>query len=262
MEPMVNVALRAAWEAENLVNRMIDRPDLIKVTRGKSRRYVTNLEHSVEDTILAALRQAYPQHGYYTPEIGMMGNPEPEFLWRIDPLCGTENLIRGLPHFAFTIACLHRGRTEHAVIVDPIRRERFTASRGKGAQLGDSRIRVTGRTSLADAAIAFAPRAHGDAAALAPESRRATRIRQEGVLLRESGCTALDLAYVAAGRLDAACMTGVEANDVEAGVLVVTEAGGLVSDFAGGAAYRDSGEVVVASPKCLKPLLQLLHSKT
>lgn len=263
MEPMINVALRAAWAAENLINRMIDRPDLLKVANGRTRRRVTNLETGVEEAILTALRQAHPRHAFVTPESGPIQaeSPESEYVWIIDPLCGVENLIRGIPHFAFSIACQFRGRTEHAVIVDPIRRERFSASRGKGAQLGDTRMRVSGRSGLEDAALGTAIGDVRDAARAARQAEIVGRVRRAGALLRESGCSALDMAYIAAGRLDGGWMTGLTANDLAAGLLLVTEAGGLTSDFEGGQEYRLTGEVVCTSPKCLKPLLQVLRPR-
>src|SRR5690606_6452346 len=100
------------------------------------------------------LRKAYPDHAIHGEESGLhSGREDSDYEWLIDPIDGTTNFIHGVPHFCISIACLHKGRVEHAVILDPIKREEFTASRGKGAQLNGRRIRVSSRQSLAGALI-------------------------------------------------------------------------------------------------------------
>jgi myo-inositol-1(or 4)-monophosphatase len=165
--------------------------------------------------------------------------------------------MRGIPHFGVSIACLHKGRIEHAVIVDPVRREEFTASRGRGAQLNGRRIRVSQRVSLDGALLGTGIpfKGHGDeqlpayAAVLADLAGQSAGIRR-------AGAASLDLAYVAAGRLDAFWEVGLSIWDIAAGVLLIREAGGLVSDLDGGEGFLDSGNIVAGNPKCFKAVLQ------
>ncbi len=150
MQPMLNIALRAARSASELIFRSIERLDTIKVDEKDAKDYVSEVDRAAEQKIIDALRKAYPTHGILGEETGLhKGSGEGEdYLWIIDPLDGTTNFLRGIPHFAVSIACKYRGRLEHAVVLDPVRQEEFTASRGRGAQLNGRRLRVSGRTSL------------------------------------------------------------------------------------------------------------------
>ena len=150
MQPMLNIALRAARSASELIFRSIERLDTIKVDEKDAKDYVSEVDRAAEQKIIDALRKAYPTHAIRGEETGFhAGSGEgEEYLWIIDPLDGTTNFLRGIPHFAVSIACKYRGRLEHAVVLDPVRQEEFTASRGRGAQLNGRRLRVSGRTSL------------------------------------------------------------------------------------------------------------------
>ena len=155
MQPMLNIALRAARSASELIFRSIERLDTIKVDEKDAKDYVSEVDRAAEQKIIDALRKAYPTHGILGEETGLhKGSGEGEdYLWIIDPLDGTTNFLRGVPHFAVSIACKYRGRLEHAVVLDPVRQEEFTASRGRGAQLNGRRLRVSGRTSLEGALL-------------------------------------------------------------------------------------------------------------
>jgi|TARA_B100000315_G_scaffold142668_1_gene131705 myo-inositol-1(or 4)-monophosphatase len=251
---MVNIALRAAREAEQLISRAIDRPDLVKITEKSPQHYVTNVDLQAEEIIIETLKANYPLHSFLGEESGLQQGSDEECLWIIDPLDGSNNFVHGIPHFAISIAFEIRGRVEHALILDPIRHEVFTASRGASAQINDSRIRVTDRISL-EGAIVGTDLPPGSAVA---DSQADTigSLQQQGAAIRQSGCGSLDLAYIAAGRLDALWLLDRKQWQLAAGCLMVTEAGGLVSDFSGGQNYGESGNLVSGTPKCFKPLLQ------
>jgi len=261
MHPMVNVALGAARQAGEIIARAAERVDLIKVGRKSANDYVSEVDQAAEKEIIYHLRKAYPDHLITAEESGTSGNPENinGYEWIIDPLDGTTNFVRGIPHFAVSIACLKEGRLQHSVILDPIRREEFTASRGSGAQLNGRHIRVTQRQSLNEAILGTgipfrAPAIERIDAYL--ETLRQFSTTTAGI--RRAGAAALDLAYVAAGRFDGFWEAGLERWDTAAGALLVQEAGGLISDFNGGNEWFDSGDIIAANPKCLKAMLQVV----
>jgi myo-inositol-1(or 4)-monophosphatase len=264
MHPMVNVALAAARKAGEIIARAADRIDLVEVRRKSGNDYVTETDIAAEREILFHLRKAYPDHTFLAEESGgaALGSSNPGYQWIIDPLDGTTNFTRGIPHFAVSIACLREGRVEHAVILDPVRREEFTASRGAGAQLNGRRLRVSPRTHLKEAVlgtgIPFREPATARLDAYVATLREFAG-RTEGI--RRAGAATLDLAYVAAGRLDGFWEMGLQPWDIAAGSLLVQEAGGLVADFDGGNDWLKSGNIVAANPKCLKAMLQLIRPR-
>ena len=261
MQPMVTIALRAAREAEQLISRAIDRPDLLRVRERSPNQYVTNVDRKAEEIIIDTLRVNFPEHSYLGEESGLHegSGEEKEYLWIIDPLDGGNNFVRGIPHFAISIACQLYGRIVHAVIVDPIRHEEFTASRGDGAQINDTRIRVTDRRSLEGAVLGTGLPTASPPVVIDAQAEAAKFLQQQGADIRQSGCPSLDLAYVAAGRLDALWLLNLSQWQTAAGSLIVTEAGGLVSDFNGGQKHIEEGNLVTATPKCFKPLLQAVQ---
>ncbi|MFM7275536.1 MAG: inositol monophosphatase family protein [Gammaproteobacteria bacterium] len=264
MHPMVNVALAAARKAGEIIARAADRIDLVEVRRKSGSDYVTEIDLAAEREILFHLRKAYPDHEFIAEEgtLGKKGVSNPTWRWLIDPLDGTTNFSRGIPHFAVSIACLREGRVEHAVVLDPIRREEFTATRGAGAQLNGRRLRVSSRTAARDlllgTGIPFRQPATERTDAYFGTLRELAD-RTAGI--RRAGAAALDLAYVASGRLDGFWEVALQPWDIAAGSLLVQEAGGLVSDFDGGQEWLSSGDIVAANPKCLKAMLQVIRPK-
>ena len=252
MEPMANIALRAGRLAGQHIVRGFDRPDLIKVFDKGHNDFVTNIDREAEQIVIKTLREKYPDHRITGEESGTSGSDSSDYEWVIDPLDGTTNFTRQLPHFCVSIACLHRGRIEHAIVVDAIRQEEFAASRGRGATLNGKRIRASGVESLDGACIATGGRdrhLHLDG-----ETALYRHLLESRAFTRQPGSAALELAWVAAGRLDGLYMRGLARWDIAAGILLVTEAGGLVGDFAGGANQMKSGNLVAAAPGCFKPL--------
>ena len=193
-------------------------------------------------------------------EGGTIGPAESDYEWVIDPLDGTTNFLHGIPHFSISIACFHKGKLEHAIVYDPIKQEEFTASRGKGAMLNGRRIRVTNRKSLDGALIGTGVPFNGFAFENIDPYLNALRdIAGVTAGVRRPGSAALDLAYVASGRFDGFWEMNLKPWDMAAGILLVTESGGLISDFNGNNGYYNSGDVVCGTPKVFKPLLQIVQ---
>jgi len=262
MQPMLNIALRAARSAGELIIRSVERLDVISTNEKEANDYVTEIDHAAEQTIINALRKAYPTHGILGEETGFQpGSGEgAEYQWIIDPLDGTTNFIRGVPHFAVSIACKYRGRLEHAVVLDPVRQEEFTASRGRGAALNGRRLRVSTRKSLEGALLATGfPFREGQMEYLDNYLNMFRSLVGQTSGLRRAGAASLDLAYVAAGRYDAFWEFGLAEWDMAAGALLVQEAGGLASDFTGDHQFLERGHIVAGNPKCFKAVLTAIQ---
>ena len=262
MQPMANMALRAARQAGPIITRAMDRLDLLHVEQKARNDYVSNIDREAEETIVEVLRRAYPDHRILGEESGLSDpgiNPKNEYTWIIDPLDGTTNYIQGIPHFCIAIGCMRGKQFEHAVIVDPLRNEEFVASRGFGAQLNGKRIRVSKTNHLEEAVLTtgIPPTAIGE--------HREAYIGMMDDFLRHSravrrlGSAALDLAYVAAGRCDGFWEFKLSPWDIAAGTLLVREAGGFVGDLAGGDHFFESGNIVAANPKCFKAMVQTIR---
>lgn len=257
---MLTIALRAGRKAAELIERAFERVDLVSFEAKSHNDFVTEIDKAAEKEIIYHLRKAYPDHSIRGEEGGLQPGKNPDYEWIIDPLDGTTNFIHGIPHFSVSIACKYKGQLEHAVIIDPIKREEFTASRGRGAKLNDRRIRVSSRRGMDGALIGTGiPFSGYSLENIAPYLACVQEIAGETAGIRRCGSAALDLAYVAAGRFDAFWEMNLNQWDIAAGILLVTEAGGLVSDFNGGADYLDSGHIVAGGPKVFKPILQIVQ---
>lgn len=260
MEPMTTIALRAARKAGDLIVRASDELDRVGYHAKGAADFVSEIDIAAERELLYHLQKAYPDHGFLCEESGRTGAENAEYIWVIDPLDGTSNFLRGIPHYCVSLGCLKNGKLEHAVIVDPVRREEFIASRGRGAQVNGKRIRVSARTDLRESLLGTGVPFLGhqeERAEAYGKSLIALSTRSMGV--RRMGAAALDLAYVAAGRLDAFWELGLKPWDMAAGVLLVREAGGLVTDFSGGETFMDSGDIACGNAKILKGLLPTLR---
>ncbi len=260
MQPMINIALRAARKAGELIARATENLDRNDVESKSVNDYVSAVDRDAEREILYHLNKAYPDHAFLCEEGGASGNADSEYRWIIDPLDGTTNFLRGIPHFAVSLACEYRGKLEHAVVLDPIRREEFTASRGRGAQLNGRRIRVSTLDSLDGALLGTGiPFRARQTEHLPAYIRSLETLASSCGGIRRAGSAALDLAYVAAGRLDGFWEIGLEPWDIAAGALLVREAGGLISDLNGDSSYMESGHVVCGNPKVFKAVLQVIR---
>lgn len=255
MHAMANMALRAARRAGDILLQSMDRLDELKIEEKAPNDFVSNVDRESEAAIIEVLHKAYPDHAILGEEQGLSVTSESdEYTWLIDPLDGTLNYLRGIPHFCISIA-LKKGRhIEHGVIIDPVRNEEWVASRGGGAHLNGKRIRVskTPRLSGAILSTGLPPRAKDR---LEPYMEIMKQMTRDCLAVRGQGSAALDLAYTAAGRIDGFWEMGLQKWDVAAGSLLVKEAGGFVSDLRGGDGYLDSGDVVAGNPKCFKAMV-------
>ncbi|MDH5190412.1 MAG: inositol-1-monophosphatase [Gammaproteobacteria bacterium] len=257
MHPMLNIAIRAARSAGNIIVRSLDRLDTLTIETKSSRDFVTEVDRQAEQEIIATIRKSYPDHGFLAEESGESGSDE--FQWIIDPLDGTTNFLHGFPQFAVSIALKHKGKLEQAVVYNPVSEELFTATRGAGALLNDRRIRVSKvhkfENALLGTGFPFKDLTH-----IEPFLNILKDVLSQSSGVRRPGSASLDLAYVAAGRLDGFWEFGLQPWDMAAGILLVQEAGGLISDFRGGNNFMQSGNIVAANPKIFKILLQSLHN--
>ena len=256
MEPMVTIALRAARKAGDLIVRASDELDRVGHQAKGVADYVTEVDIAAEQEILYQLGKAYPDHAFLAEESGQTGNAKSDHLWVIDPLDGTSNFMRGIPHYCVSIACIVDGRLAHAVVFDPVRQEEFTASRGRGAQLNGHRLRVSNRTDLRECLLGTGIPFLGHEQQRLPQyTQTLAELAAQCMGIRRAGAAALDLAYVAAGRFDGFWETGLERWDIAAWALIIKEAGGLISDLSGSERYLDNGQVVCGNPKIFKQLL-------
>lgn len=257
MHPLVNIAISAARQAGTIIVRHIEQLDRIKVTTKAHEEYFSEVDVKAEQSIIQAIQKAYPNHGIIAEESGVQ-NENAETVWIIDPLDGTSNYLHGYPFYSISIAIKHKNRIEHGVVYDPIRHECFSASRGAGARLNDRRIRVSKQTQLANSILAtgFTMRNEALSQRYFP-TLEAVFGKCAG--LRRAGSAALDLAYVACGRLDGYWELGLRPWDIAAGALLVQEAGGLVCSPEGGEGFLKSGDIVAANPKVIKSLLQTIQ---
>jgi len=259
MHPMLNTAVKAARKAGSIISRASSDLDKLTVRRKRQNDFVSEVDHAAEDAIISVLREAYPDHGILAEESGASKSAS-EYVWMIDPLDGTTNFLHGFPQYCVSIGLLHKGVPQQAVVFDPNRNELFTATRGVGAYLNDRRIRVSKTDHLEDALIGtgFPYREVGQIDGYLQMFKTMT---QSCSGIRRPGAAALDLAWVAAGRLDGFWEIGLSPWDMAAGALLVREAGGLVGDLAGEERFLDSGRVVASNSKIFAAILKALDVK-
>jgi len=259
MHPMLNTAVKAARKAGAIISRASFDIDKLTVRRKRQNDFVSEVDHAAEDAILSILRDAYPDHGVLAEESGAR-DAKAEYVWVVDPLDGTTNFLHGFPQYCVSIGLLHRGTLQQGVVFDPNRNELFTATRGAGAFLNDRRIRVSRTDKLEDALVGtgfpFKEVGHID------DYLRMFRNMTLGCSgVRRPGAAALDLAWVASGRIDGFWEIGLSPWDMAAGALLVREAGGLVGDLSGEDAYLESGRIVASNGKLFSAMLKTLHAK-
>ena len=256
--PVLNVAIEAAHAAAKIMRRQMQHVDAIPVERKARHDYVSEVDKACEAEIVREIKRFYPDHAFLCEESGQIGDDE--HVWIIDPLDGTSNYLHGIPHFAVSIAQQYRGKTEHAVVYDPIRDELFSASRGSGAFMNNKRMRVSARNGLEDAVVATAfP--FRDRENLQAYAKVFQAVFSKVEDFRRAGTASLDLAWVAAGRMDGYFELGLKPWDVAAGSLIVREAGGVVLDFDGNDAVEEAGSIIAAPYKVMTPLRQLINSR-
>ncbi|MBS0308536.1 MAG: inositol monophosphatase [Proteobacteria bacterium] len=260
MHPMLNTAVKAARRGASVINRASFDVDRIKVTQKQQNDFVTEVDKAAEQAIIEVLKNAYPDHAILAEESGASTDlSTQENVWIIDPLDGTTNFIHGFPQYCVSIALQQKGQITQAVVYDPTRNDLFTATKGAGAYLNDKRLRVAKRDKLAESLIGTGfP--YSSMEGLEQYIDMFRIMTQKCAGLRRPGAAALDLAYVAAGRLDGFFEKGLKPWDIAAGALLVSEAGGIIGDFTGESDYLFKGDVIAASPKVFAQMVTLLSS--
>ncbi len=259
MQPMANIALRAARSAADFIAQNFDRPEERDVEMKARNDFVSDVDRHAERIIIDVVRTSYPNHSIQGEESGLTEGSE-EYTWIIDPLDGTLNYLQGIPHFAVSIGVMKGAHLEHGVIVDPIRNEEFVASRGYGAQLNGKRIRVGGKSKLEDGVIGTGIPPGSIQDHLDNYIDQLHHITRTCRAVRRAGSAALDLAYVAAGRTDGFWEKGLSQWDIAAGIVLVREAGGFVGDFAGGETYWQNGDIVAGNQRIFRQLVGVLKT--
>lgn len=258
MKPMLNIAIRAARTAGDVIMRHYDRLDTVQVESKRRNDFVSEVDHEAEGRIIATLQRSYPEHGILAEESGERRGDG--HVWIIDPLDGTTNFLHGFPQFAVSIALEYAGRIELGVVYDPVRQELFTASRGNGAELNNRRLRVSGRRGLEGALLGTGFPYRDDQS----DEAYLTMLRQfmrRSAGIRRPGAAALDLAYLAAGRLDGFWELGLNKWDIAAGALLIREAGGIIADLHGERDYLATGNVLAATPKVFHEMNQIIQEQ-
>ncbi len=255
MHALLNVAVMAARRAGVMLIRKMANLQKLKVEQKGHNDYVSDADRAAEKAVIDCIFKHYPEHAIVAEESGAQG--ESDHVWIIDPLDGTTNYLHGFPVFAVSIGVQISGRMEHGVVYDPIRQELFTASRGDGAQLDGRRIRVSGQKQLDRALIGTGFPFRQIESEMSPYLKMLAKVIQNTAGVRRPGAAALDLAYVAAGRLDAFWETGLSAWDLAAGSLIIREAGGIISGLDGSENFLETGHVLTGTPKIYAGLAKL-----
>ncbi len=256
MHPYLNIATEAARKAGTLLERYFQNLDRLQVEEKSYNDFVSEADRRAEQVIVDTLLKYYPEHSIIAEE-GHGRRTGSEVEWIIDPLDGTTNFLHGFPHFAVSIACRVKGRLTHGVIYDPIRDELFAASRGEGARMNNVRIRVSEVRKLEHALLATGvPYREFDYVDSYMNSLRHFMMNTAGI--RRPGSAALDLAYTACGRVEGYWEFNLRPWDIAAGALIVREAGGIVTDFAGGDNYLKSGNILAANPYIIREMAKVI----
>jgi myo-inositol-1(or 4)-monophosphatase len=255
---ILNVMVAAATKAARGLNRDFNEVEQLQVSRKGPADFVSAADHRAEEVIRSELHRARPAYGFLMEESGASAGSDPQHRWIVDPLDGTANFLHGVPHFSISIALERQGRLHAAVVYDPIADALYTAERGSGAFLNDRRLRVANRQNLPDALIGTGIpfKGHGDHARY---MRELAAIMPEVSGVRRFGSAALDLAWVAAGRFDGFWEHDLSPWDMAAGILLIREAGGFVTDLEGGDAMLEKGGVVAGNEAIHRQLLARLR---
>tara|TARA_B100001027_G_scaffold167358_1_gene119138 strand:- start:227 stop:1051 length:825 start_codon:yes stop_codon:yes gene_type:complete len=256
---LLNIGLIAARKGAVELEFAVKKLHKLKVEKKGSTDYVTEVDRRVEQIIFEEIKSYYPEHNFLGEESGEEINNS-NVTWILDPIDGTTNFINGFPHYCISLCATIDGIPTHGVIIDPSRREEFSASKGKGAQLNGERIRVSAQKSLTDALLSCCSRRTPEQDYKYNLLGTFIELYKNEITIRRTGCSALDLAYIAAGRLDGFWGNGLKPWDVAAGIVIAEEAGALLSDFHGSPKYNLSENIVCCSPKCFKPILQAVKS--
>jgi myo-inositol-1(or 4)-monophosphatase len=254
---LLNVMMKAARKAARQLNRDFGEVEKLQVSVKGPANFVTAADRKAEQTLRDELMTARPGYSFVGEEGGRIDGPDKSHIWYVDPLDGTTNFLHGIPHFAISIGLEREGTMVAALVYNPVSDEMFVAERGKGAFVNDQRLRVAGRRTMEDAVVACGL-PHRGRGGLAEFRTEFAAVQEQVAGLRRFGSAALDLAYIAAGRFDIYWERNLQSWDMAAGILLVREAGGYVTDCDGHDAMFAKGNIVAGNETLLKDLLTLL----
>jgi myo-inositol-1(or 4)-monophosphatase len=257
MHPTLNIAVKAARRAGSIITRASEDIGSLTVNDKSYNDFVTEVDLASEKEIIRVLKASYPDHAFLGEETGL--SHQADNIWIIDPLDGTTNFLHGFPQYCISIALEEKGEITQAVIYDPNRNDLFTATKGQGAYLNQRRMRVSNKSKLKESILGtgFPFR---DFQHLPVYLKIFEEVVRGTSGVRRPGSAALDLAYVAAGWFDGFFEINLSKWDIAAGGLLVTEAGGIVSDFSEKDGWLESGNIVATSPKIYDPLIKIIQS--
>ena len=257
MHPTLNIAVKAARRAGSIITRASEDIGSLTINDKGYNDFVTEVDLASEKEIIRVLKASYPDHAFLGEETGL--THQADNVWIIDPLDGTTNFLHGFPQYCISIALEEKGEITQAVIYDPNRNDLFTATKGQGAFLNQRRMRVSNKSKLKESILGtgFPFR---DFQHLPVYLKIFEDVVRGTSGIRRPGSAALDLAYVAAGWFDGFFEINLSKWDIAAGGLLVTEAGGIVSDFSEKDGWLDSGNIVATNPKIYDPLIKIIQS--
>jgi myo-inositol-1(or 4)-monophosphatase len=259
MQALLNTAVEAARKAGDIISRQSRQLDRLQIQTKGVNEFATQVDEAAENAIVELIRQRYPDHAVIGEEGGESGAADSDHVWIIDPLDGTTNFIHGLPCYAVSIGLKVKGRLSVGVVYNPDSQELFTAVRGNGATVDGRRMRVSKRREIAGSIIGTEFPFRSADRYLDKHVEIYKNVIKEAGCVRREGSAALDLCYMAAGRMDAAWMFGLQIWDIAAGVLILREAGGMVSAIDDKEDYMETGNLVAGTPKVHAELRELIN---
>jgi myo-inositol-1(or 4)-monophosphatase len=256
---LVNVMVSAAEKAGRALTRDFGEVEQLQVSRKGLGDFVSTADHRAEKIIIQELTKARPGYSFLLEETGTIEGTDSEHCWIVDPLDGTLNFLHGIPQFCVSLALKKGDEIVAGVIYNPILDELYWAEKGKGTFLNQRRLRVSGRRHLDEAVVAIGTpyRHQADAQAI----NHTTQLAGKVAGMRRFGSAALDLAYVAAGKLDACFALNLKSWDLAAGMLMVRESGGYICDAAGGQNILATGGILAANDHLFEPISKILIAK-
>jgi myo-inositol-1(or 4)-monophosphatase len=255
MNALQNVAVMAARRGGAILIRHLNKLDKLKVEKKGHNDFVSDADRAAEEAVIEVIRNHYPEDAILAEESGKQGDSDT--VWIIDPLDGTTNFLHGFPQFCVSVGVQIKGRMEAAAVYDPISQDLFAAARGEGATLNDRKIRVSGRKEMEYALIGTGFPFRQKDMDMGPYLEMLGKVVKNTAGVRRPGAAALDLCYVAAGRLDAFWEIGLKPWDLAAGSLIIREAGGIVSALDGSENYLEAGHILCGTPKVYAGLAKL-----
>lgn len=256
MQPMVKLALRAARNAGQDLVRRLDRFDAYQSTDQEKAKFIADCTIGLEKSIIFELKKSLPDHNFHGRETGDNISDEKQPTWQICVIDDISNFRVGIPSFAIIISCLQNGKNEHAIMVNPINGDEFTASRGRGTQLNNRRIRCGNTNTLEDSIVGYTQPLSFNEEAL-DQRQRLQSLMAKSYDLRNIGSNALSLGYVAADRFQGALLSNIDEFALAAGSLIASEAGCLLADVNGAPQPKPGSHIVVSNPRLLKALVAL-----